>query len=332
MTATTPTHVDTSIREVWANKVLREHLVNGFWGRFTGPEGSGAPIIQRTDLLNKPGDTIHIQVTAPLSGAGVSGDTTQLEGSEENLTTSSMKLIPEFYRHGVRVYRRANKKSLIDLRSEAQMRLAEWGGEKMDDLRFSLFTQTANLNGVAYTPNDYYVKGVTVSAGTVDDIAAGDTLTVDDLQRIKLKLVNQKAKPIQLKGGLPVYAMVCHPNVLYGLKRETEYQEWVQQAHIRGEQNPMFIGAVALIDGMMLLEHPNVPVADNATSVQYAKNIAFGSEAFVEAVDENPSWDEDTFDYGNEFGIAYAFACQSRRALELSSVQVYCEAEAPAGI
>ena len=155
MTATTPTHVDTSINEVWAKKVLRDHLRDGFWGRFTGPEGSGAPIIQKTELLNAPGDTIHIQVTSPLSGAGVSGDTTALEGSEENLTTSEMTVIPVFYRHGVRWYRRANKKSILDLRSEAQMRLAEWGGEKMDDLRFANFAATGStLNGAAYNANE----------------------------------------------------------------------------------------------------------------------------------------------------------------------------------
>lgn len=326
MAKTTPTNVDSSIREIWANKVLREHLVSGFWGRFVGSEGSGAAIIQRTDLLNKPGDTIHVQVTAPLTGAGVSGDTTALEGSEENLTTSSFKLVPEFYRHAVRVYRRANKKSLIDLRSEAQMRLAEWGGEKMDDLRFASFVQTANLNGATYTPNTYLVEAATGGGSGVDKIEAGDAITVKDLQKIKLKLTNNKAKPLKTAEGQPVYGIVLHPNCLFGLKRESEYRDWVKDAQVRGDTNPFFVGATAMIDGMVVYEHPNVPVANNAGSIQYAKNIAFGAEAFVEAVDENPSWDEDSFDYGNEFGIAYSFACQSRRALELSAMLVYAEA------
>ena len=334
MASTTPTHVDTSIKEVWAQRVLREHLVAGFWGKFAGPEGSGSPIIQKTELLNKPGDTIRIQVTTPLTGAGVSGDTTALEGSEENLTTSEMTVVPVFYRHGVRWYRRANKKSILDLREEARMRLGEWGQEKMDDIRFANFVQTSNLNSATYTPNEYYVKGVADSSDvgtdiTTEDIASGDHITVDDVQRIKLALVNQKAKPIKSVDGLPFYAMVVHPNCLYNLKRESEYRDWVREAHRRGADNPMFLGSTAILDGVILYEHPNVPVATNTNpdgAVQYATNIAFGAEAFCEGVDEAPSWDEDSFDYNNEFGIAYKFAFQPRRALALSSLLVYAEA------
>jgi N4-gp56 family major capsid protein len=334
MASTTPTHVDTSIPEVWAKRVLRQHLISGFWGKFVGGEGSGSPITQKTDLLNSPGDTIHIQVTTPLVGAGVSGDTTALVGSEENLTTSEMTVVPTFYRHGVRWYRRADKKSIVDLRSEARMRLAEWGEEKMDDLRFANFTSTANLNGATYTPNTYFVKGTTDSSDagttiTTVDVAAGDHITVDDVQRIKLKLVLQNAKPIKSVDGLPFYAMVVHPYCLYNLKREQEYRDWVREAHVRGADNPMFLGATAIIDGMVLYEHPNVPVALSGNpdgSVNYATNIAFGSEAFCEGVDENPTWDEDSFDYNNEFGIAYKFAFQPRRALALSSCLVYAEA------
>jgi N4-gp56 family major capsid protein len=336
MTATTPTHVDTSIPEVWAQRVLREHLVSGFWGKFTGPEGSSAPIIQKTELLNKPGDTIRIQTTTPLTGAGVSGDTTALTGSEENLTTAEMTVVPVFYRHGVRWYRRANKKSIIGLRDEAQMRLAEWGEEKMDDIRVTNFVQTANLNGAAYTPNEYYVKGVADSSDvgtdiTVDDIAAGDHITVDDVQRIRLKLELNKAKPIKSVEGLPFYAMVVHPYCLYNLKREQEYRDWVKDAEVRGKSNPMFLGATAILDGMVIYSHPNVPVVENTNpdgAVDYATNIAFGAEAFVEGVDETPTWAEEDFDYGNEFGIGYSFAFQPRRALALSSLLVYAEAVA----
>lgn len=334
MASTTPTNVDTSIPEIWAKQTLREHLIAGFWGKFAGPEGSGSPIIQKTELLNSPGDTVHIQVTTPLVGAGVSGDTTALIGSEENLTTAEMTVVPVFYRHGVRWYRRANKKSIIDLRNEAQMRLAEWGEEKMDDLRFANFVQTANLNGATYTPNEYFVKGVADSSDvgttiTTVDIAAGDHLTVDDIQRIKLRLVLNKAKPIKSVDGLPFYAMVVHPYCLYNLKREQEYRDWVREAHVRGAANPMFLGSTAIIDGVVLYEHPNVPTAASTNpdgSVTFAKNIAFGAEAFVEGVDENPSWDEENFDYNNEFGIAYKFAFQPRRALALSSLLVYAEA------
>jgi N4-gp56 family major capsid protein len=326
MSVTTPTNVDTSIPELWAKAVLRDHLYAGFWKNMIGAEGSSNPIVQKTELLNNPGDTIHIQTTGALSGTGVSGDTTQLVGSEENLTTAEKLVVPVLYRHAVRVNRRANKKSIIDLRSEAQMRLAEWGEQKMDTVRFANFIQTANLNGASYTPNVMVVNGGT----GVADAGTGDKLSVQAIQQARLTLYNNRAKPIKAS-GVPVFAAIVHPNSLYALKREDEYSSWVREAQVRGDSNPFFQGAAAMIDGVVLFEHPNVPVSatGGANTQPVSKNIFFGAEAFVEGVDENVSWAEDEFDYGLEFGIAYSFAFQPRRGLEQNSLQVYADATTP---
>lgn len=326
MTATTPTHVDSSIQELWAGLTLRDHLRGGFFAGLIGPEGSRSPIIRREDLVSQPGDTIHIQVTNPLVGSGQSGDTSTLEGNEENLTSASLKVIPIFYRHGVRWFTRANKKSLLDLRGEARMRLAEWGGEKMDDLRFAAFTSSAMLNGELYTPNTRVIGG----GSAASDVGVGDTLSVQELQLIKLNLYNNKAIPLKTDMGEDVYGMVCHQNAIYNLKRETEYKDWVREAAERGKTNPFFRGAVAMVDGMVLFQHSNVPTAaDGAGSIAVARNIAFGAEAFIEGVDQAPSWKEDSFDYENEFGVGYEFGFQPRRGLEKNSLQVLSAAVNP---
>jgi N4-gp56 family major capsid protein len=329
VTATTPTHVDSSIPEIWATNVLRRHLAEGFWGRFVGGEGSGAPIIQKSELLNKPGDLIHIQVTDPLSGAGVEGDTAVLEGNEENLATSEIKCATLLRRHAVRVNRRANKKSIIDLQAETEMRLAEWGRDKMDDIRFARFIASvlpAPLAAEAYTPNKYIVAaadgadGGAVAGDTVDDVTANDTLSVRSLQVVKLRLTNALAKPLMVD-GFPHYVVVTSPYATFQLKQESRYESWVREAHNRGTDNPFFRGAIAVIDGMIVYEHPNVTRTNNATSIKVADGLAFGKEAFIEALDENVSSKTETFDYGKEWGISYEFAMEARRALELSSLQ-----------
>lgn len=326
MAVTNPIHVDSSVAEIWAKRTLRDMLRPGFWANKVGGEGSRSPIIRQTELLNKPGDTIHIQITNPLTGAGVAGDTTALEGSEENLSTSSVKVIPLLRRHAVRINRRANKKSIIDLRAEAKMRLAEWGGEKMDDVRFELFVASGTLNGESYTPNALAADG----NSTAGDVAAGDHITVELLQLAKLTMYNNRALPLMVSDGNEFFAMVCHPNSMYQLKRETEYRDWVREAHIRGADNPFFKGATAMIDGVLLFQHSNVPVAaDGAAGIDVSRNILFGAEAFVEGLDEGVSWAEDTFDYELERGFAYSFAFQPRRALAKNSLVVYADAETP---
>ena len=327
MTVTTPTHVDSSIPELWAKLVLRDHLRAGFWGKFAGPEGSRSPIIQRTDTLSNEGDTIHIQVTSPLSGSGVSGDTTALEGSEENLTTSAKKVIPHLYRHAVRWYVRSNKKSIIQLREEARMRLAEWGGEKMDDVRFANFVSQSAMNGETYTSNFIVAGGGSTGAS---DVGTTDKLDVQTLQIAKLTAYNNRATPLKTVDGDEFFALVASPNTLYDLKRSDEYRDWVREAEVRGKDNPFFRGAVAMIDGVVIFQHNNVVTAnDGAGSIAVSRNLLFGAEAFVEGVDENPSWFEDDFDYGNEEGIAYRFAFQPRRALEKNSLLVYASNVAP---
>lgn len=329
MSVTTPTNVDTSIPEIWAAAVLREHLREGFWGRFVGGEGSGMPIIQKTELLNKSGDRIHIQITSPLTGSGVSGDTAAVEGNEEALATTEMRLEPVLYRHAVRINRRANKKSIVELREEAKMRLAEWGQDKMDDLRFSQFVSTdeADVVDATYTPNQYFVGH---AGGSIDDITTADKLTVDVVRNVRYQLQSQKAKPFKVN-GLPFYAMVISPEQELDLKNDSDYQTYVTSAASRGMDNPVFTGAIANIEGVVLYPHFNVPTANNATPVRCAKALAFGAEAFLEAIDEDVNWVErDHFDYGLEWGVAYSFACQQRRALELSSLQVVTAAVLPA--
>jgi N4-gp56 family major capsid protein len=338
MTATTPTNVDSSIQEIWAKDVLRRQKIGAYWARFSGGEGSGSPIITKSELVGTAGDLIHIQVTDPLSGAGVQGDTAMLEGNEENLATSEIKAAPDLYRHGVRSYRRANKKSLLDLRNEAKLRLAEWGMAKMDAIRFANFLGTslpAPLAGEVYNaPNKFFlaatdgVDGGTTVGDSATDITGTDLLTVKAIQTIKLKLKMQHAKPLNL-GGREGYVGVVHPYSTFDLKQDTRYEAWARDAQTRGEGNPLFTGALLMIDGVVIHEHESVPVsAGGAAGIQVASNLFFGAEAFVEAQDEDVTWVERDFDYGNQFGVAYSFAFQPRRALELNSLQVWTAAVA----
>lgn len=313
MATTTPSNVDTSIPEVWAKLVLRLHTYDSFWDRFVSGEGGGGCLIRRTDLLNSPGDTIHIQTTDPLSGAGVSGDVSVLEGNEENLTSAEFTVVPEVYRHAVKVNRRAQKKSILDLREEASMRLAEWGREKMDNVRFANFLQTTNLNGAAYTPNIKYANDATLTS----NIDSSDKLTVNDIRKIRYLLQTQKARPFKVN-GLDVYFGVIHPGQALDLKNDSTYNTAIQNALPRLEaSNPMFTGALAMIDGIVLFESFKLPTVSNWGSggtLPGATALFFGQEAFVEGIDESVSWNEDTFDYGWHFGTAYHFAFQPRRA------------------
>ena len=327
---TTNANVDTSIPEVWSNLTLRHSLVKGFWPRFAGAEGSGAVMIRRSELVSKPGDEIHIQVTSPLEGSGVSGDETQLEGNEENLTTSEIRCDTTMYRHAVRRYRRAGVKSMLDLRNESKLRLAEWGGARMDAKRFELFlsSDAADVPDASYTPNVYVIGGGTDES----DIDSGSKLTVEAIRRVRYKMMDQEAQ-LPLIDGLPRIFLVISPEMEFDLKQDADYDNYVVNAMNRGMDNPIFTGAIANVEGVVVIPHPSVPSftdGGGGGTSRYSKAIAFGQEAFVEALDEDVSWVERDFDYGNQLGVAYSFAFGPRRGLEKNSLQVLAAAEVPA--
>lgn len=331
--------------KVWSRDILRTHKTKGFWPRFVG---SGA-LKQKTELLNKPGDIIHVPVTHPLSGSGkrgsvitpgVNNDGAKLEGYEENLSTSAIKCAPDLQRHAVRYNRRMDKRNVVSLRAEAKMRLAEWGMVRSDDDRFRLFLSDGSdgavvgaddelpVAGEAYTPNYYRVGG----GANIDALTPTDLLTVEEVQQIKLACVEQEMRPIRTQDGEDIFVGVISPRMALGLKRDSEYQEYVKMARERATTNPLFTGALAMIDGIVLFQHLRVPVVTNAnaTPADVGKGIVFGDEAFVEALDENVGGETETFDYGLELGFSYEFAFQPRRGLEQNSIQVQAAEKANA--
>jgi len=333
---TTPADVDVTIPEIWALESLRKVKVDGFWGKFVGGEHSGAPLIQKTELLNKPGDLIHIAITDVLVGAGVTGDTALLVDQEEGLTATEMKMATQLYRHAVRINARAEKKSILDLKNEGRFRLEEWHKTKIDTIRFTTILGVdtsvlpAALVGETYVPNAVSfdaAAGSGLDSTTVvpDDVAAADFVSVKGLQALRVKLEGQQANYISSEGE-GYYAYVNHPNAFFWLKQDTRYEAWVREARERGKENPLFTGALAVIDGMILYSHLSVPTVVNASSVKVGKGIAFGGEAFGEALDENIRFDADTFDYGNQFGMAVRVAFSSRRMLEKNSCIAYAAA------
>jgi N4-gp56 family major capsid protein len=314
MTVTTPTHVATSIPRKYADKVLRDMAKDTFWDKFV----SGGAIVRKSEVENKPGETIYIQVTAPLSGAGVT-ELTALEGSEENLTTSELTLTPTYIRHGVRMYRRAQKKSMIDLREEARMRLTEWARTKLDIQRFTNFTDTT-LHGYP----DASAKLRVVGGGTgKSDVSAGDVLTLAEISKSKYILRDNGGLPFKIDGG-EFYALVVDPWVEYSVKvTDTAYATAQREAGIRGAGNPLFTGAQAIWDGVIIHTADNVIVGtDGGGGARWASNLMFGREAYMEAFGGGQSWVEKTFDYDNELGVAYGWDYGCQRAFEIRSLQV----------
>jgi len=336
MAVTNPTDVSSSIPKKYAMRVMRKVIADTFFTTLTSKQGGGGAIISKNQVLNKPGEEITIQVTSPLSGSGVEGDTATLEGNEEKLSTSSITVKTVYYRHGVRNNTRAEKKSLVGLREEAVNRLAEWGRDKLDTVRFG-----AALNKGFYydaggtegeetsggTPYVRYVGGGTSKA----DVEAADVMTLAELSKTKYIMLSRLAKPWNI-GGNPYFMMVLEPWQEYNIKvTDTVWAQAQREAQLRGGSNPLFTGAVGIWDGIIIRQAARVPVVTDAggsSNVRAATGMMFGPEAFIEAYGTYPDWDEDDFDYGLEHGVAWGVDYGCRRGFEIQSTQVMASAVA----
>lgn len=321
-------------KKLWSTKVWREGrdqafwFVNGFMGRDTGD--ATKPVHYVTELTKtERGDRCIMQIVLDLQNDGVVADN-ELEGNEEPLVNDDIEIKTDQLRHGVKSKgRMAEQKTVIRFREQAQDKLAFWLADTMDELGFltasgvsySLKTNgaarasTSQLPSLAFaadvvapsTNRKYFVAGTSTATLTTSDKMSWNAI-VDAGAKAKRKRI----KPIRIDGK-SFYAIVMSPEQMRDLKKDSNYQANVGRAGIRGSDNPLFKGAVTVIDGLILFESNKVYTTLGATTkwgagsnVDGAQALLLGAQALGFARIGEAAWEEsDNTDYGNKQGIAY---------------------------
>jgi N4-gp56 family major capsid protein len=119
----------------------------------------------------------------------------------------------------------------------------------------------------------------------VADVTATDTLTADDVRKNVLKLrVNQS---IPWFGDM--YAVGCHPTVVYELRRETGSGGWRVPNEYGASQENIWRGEIGAFEGARFVENARTRVsADGTTGAKVARTYFLGREALAEAVVTEP--------------------------------------------
>lgn len=325
-------------RLAWARSIWQVARVNSFTMKFMGTTENSA--IQRiTELTTVNGASkCVIQLVADLLQDGTNGDDA-LEGNEESLRAFEQKIQFDQLRHAVRNKGKlSDKRSTIDFRNQAKERLGVFFGDRIDQMAF------LTLAGIAYTKKNNGANRVGTSALISIDfaadvkvptsnrhlrclasgaIAAGDTTAIVAADKLNYKsLVRAKAfaKDTGMRGirvgSEEVYHVFVTPNGMADLRLDPEFLANIRSAGIRGDNNPLFSGASSvMVDGMIVHEYRYVFNTRGATSgskwgsgslVDGAANLILGAQALGFADFGAPAWNEKTFDYGNNHGIATA--------------------------
>lgn len=323
-------------KKVWSTKVWREGrdqafwFVNGFMGRDTGD--ATKPVHYVTELTKtERGDTCIMQIVLDLQNDGVVGDN-ELEGNEENLVNDDITIHTDQLRHGVKSKgRMSEQKTVLRFREQAQDKLAFWLADTMDELGF------LTASGIAYTKKTTgnnrpatsqlgslaFAADVTaptsnrviyINSTSTATLSVTDTISWDAIHDANARAKRKRIKPIRINGQ-SFYALILSPEQLRDLKKDDDYKNAVSRAGVRGTDNPLFRGAVVVVDGIMIFESNKVcntlGLASGskwgaASTVDGAQALLLGAQALGFARIGEAAWEEsDNTDYGNKQGVAY---------------------------
>ena len=291
---------DNLTRKAWAKKFWIEAKTESyFYGNgLVGRDYTQAIIVELPDLEKDQGDVVTYGQLRELTGAGITGDST-MEGFEEAPGLYDDNVTLGQKRNAVRTEGKLSSQlsSDKDLRTWAMEVLKRWMAETVDQ---DLFTAIGGSLTKALYGGD---------ASATTDIEAGDYFTLALIA--KCVAYAKKATPKIIgptfKGKKTNGVIVISPDQSYDLtERDAAYSQTRMDAALRGDDNPIFTGALGMHKGVPIHEHSRVAVATtwgSASTLAGATALFMGVGAGVIAHAIQNIWNEKTFDYGNKVGF-----------------------------
>ena len=305
---------DPLVLKYWAKQIWKSGIDESYFKRFMG-KSSKSIIHIKEELSKGPGTSINIPLRMPLFGAGVIEDM-RLENREEALTLREFDVYLSRIRHGVRLKGEfEEQKTQIDLRKESKAALSEWLGKYIDLSIFSILTGTPFP--LLTSPTDVFP--FTIEPPTPDRIlfagsaTAESTLTAADVFNTELISQAKRAaikdevtaiRPVRVDGKDHYIMLIDHWQAR-DLRRDPAWLEAQQHANIRGNNNPIFSGAIGMWDGVVIHENGRVPrTATGSGGTMVGHALLLGAQAVVFAEGKPPRMRVKLFDYDNEFGVS----------------------------
>jgi N4-gp56 family major capsid protein len=304
----------------WSPWMAREAINRTYARRFMGTD-AGSIIQLHTDLKKERGDQIKYDLLVRLGGYGIHGSNT-LKGNEQALTWYQDSFLIDQLREGVRYDTMTQQRTLHDYRAAAMDQLADFYARVFEEFLLASLCGTAGDNADLAAAVSF--NGFTLTAPdaghALDKTGAGQFLLsyVTTLKEMAV-MMDPPIRPARFDGR-DWFVLLLHPYQITSLKEGTGVDAWrsfVAQAANRGEENPLFNGAVGMWDGVVIHESTYLPrIAASNTNYglllgAQAGHIGFGNPYSklgrqVESSRDLFSIVEDVDDYGELTGVGVA--------------------------
>jgi N4-gp56 family major capsid protein len=297
---------DAVTKKVWDESAFREARKEMYVSKFMGKDSS-AMIYEKTQLEKDMGDNITFtmfpRAQAPVI-LGSSGEA--VEGKEGKFEQFTDSITLEEYNTAFRTKNKGTidaQRPWFNLTDENAKALEQWSSEVMDELWFKAIQ--ANPTRIVY-------GGDATSVATLE---AGDKLNPTLIRRLRAMAKTgfatgsnaRKAYPFKSVkiGGVDYYVLLVHPYAVYDMKENAAYQQSVREAMERSKNNPIFTGAVAVIDNVIIHEHENIQIKQTTSSsgIYYCTGVFMGAGSSIWAWGKRWSTYTEYFDFGREIGV-----------------------------
>lgn len=244
----------------WARELIRNADRLSFWTQLAGPEGSGAAVIERRDLITRPGQTVRFSIIGRLNRK-VNTGSSALKNAEEKFGSGTFAVTVGLRRTATARDFMVDVTSIIDFAAEAWPALRDWAKRDLDDQIFEDL-----VNGAGATTTEAKRLFANKRSGR-PALASGDVLTVLELMTLHNAARRRGVTPVQRVGrGLlsqPVYMAALSEADYYQLRADPDYKEDTRHAAVRGGDNPVFKGVVTdMYQGILLFIHAGINNGD----------------------------------------------------------------------
>lgn len=291
---------DNVTRKAWAKKFWVEaRTVSYFYENgLVGRDETQAIIVELPELKKEQGDRITYGQLRELSGGGVLNDA-DMEGQEEAPVTYDDNVTLQMKRNAVRTKGRLSDQRPADnrLRQHAMMLLRRWMADTIDQDLFDALND--NSTKAIY-------GGDATSTATIE---SGDYFTLALIA--KTVAYAKKATPKIIgptfRGKKTNGIVVISNDQSYDLtERDAAWNQSRMDAALRGNDNPIFTGALGMHKSVPIHEHERVPVSTiwgSTSNLNGASALFMGVGSGVIAYAQERIWNEKTFDYSNKTGF-----------------------------
>jgi N4-gp56 family major capsid protein len=280
-----------------------------------GMVGKGsAPIFRVDEPKKEKGQTFRIPLLKGLSGAGVQ-DTTELEGAEEIPVYSAVDGTLHLWRTAIPYPGDIGDQAFFsNVMKDCVPLLADWSGHKDD----YLIIAALKLSGVYDTSDATYPAQAVCFGGNAtswSNIGENCGMSYELINNLSGLVDTRGIKPIDVPGYGNCFVLLVTPGQAVDLRNDKNWFK-AQRNMPSGKDNPIFTGALGMLDNIIVQKYTCEPSAYGATAASllyqekvdgqtYEKHeaILLGAQAvgWGVAMEDTPISQE--MDYGERKGV-----------------------------